>query len=310
MVVGLEKEALGIASYSGPFSKLEKVKTQMATSVTVALDNVRYAITLSHKRFQHHAEYMNIKHKSKVMCLVGGGPSLKSEKVQNELRELIEDGAVTIACGSSNDWMVNAGFTPDYCAVCDPDPISANYLQKLNHKTDYLISTQCDKKVFDLLKEHNVYMWHCYAENFDEYNAIEPGFHAVGGGCTIGLRSISLAMMLGYTNIHFFGFDSCLDSSSNSHAYSFVSEDEQLGTTYEIKLGVDTPGEKTYLCAGYQLAQVDHFKHFIAAYGNVISPVFHGEGMLKDFFDIYKKDLINMRTGVYTLEAPNQTSVR
>lgn len=299
----------GIASYPGPFTKLETVTTKMATSVSVVLDNVRYAITLSHKRFHEHPEFMQIKDRSKAICLIGGGPSLKDPIVQKELKDLKASGAKLLACGSSNDWLYENGFVVDYTAICDPDAISANYLKYVTNQTEYLISTQCDIKVFDRLKDQKVFMWHCYAENFDEYYEIEPGFHAIGGGCTVGLRSISLAMMLGYTNIHFFGFDSCLNSGA-SHAYDFVGEDEQLGDVYNIKLGIDTPGEKTYRCAGYQLAQVEHFKMFLGAYGNTITPTIHGEGLLKDFYDIYQKDLKNLREGMYALEAQYKANVK
>ena len=71
----------------------------------------------------------------------------------------------------------------------------------------------------------------------------------MGGGCTIGLRSISIAILLGYTNIHFFGFDSCLDTDGTGHAYSLSTEDEVLGLIgengkiHKVRLGLTDLGK-------------------------------------------------------------------
>ena len=190
---------------------------------------------------------------------------------------------IIVACGSVHDYLIENGIYPTYCVVCDPDPISAEYLKQNSNQTIYLIATQCDNAVFDRLKNKPIFMWHCYNEEFDKFLEIEKDFQAVGGGCTVGMRSLSIVLMLGYRYIHFYGFDSCLGVNNQHHAYGFATSEEELGETYKIKL--DPNSDTEYLAAGYQLAQVQHFQDFYAHYIDLFVPVFHGEGLLPAMMD-------------------------
>ena len=221
----------------------------------------------------------------------------------NELRELAKTHPV-IACGSAHDWCIDNGIIPSYATMVDPDPISINYISKPNPDTIYLIASQCHPCVFDKLSDYKVAMWHCYGEYLKEFlDANEPGYVGVGGGCTIGLRSISIAILLGYTNLHFFGFDSCLGSNDIGHAYALSTENEYKGLIGEngkihvVRLGLDGPGEKVYRCMGYQLAQMDHFIKLYDSFRQYFTPTFHGGGLLAHCVEImnekFKRDRAN-----------------
>lgn len=268
------------------YARLNKVCTTAATPSEVSFENIKKALALNLPRYHEHPSFKDVKDRSKKIILVGGGPSLKDPINLENLRNLAKT-APTIACGSSHDWMVRQDIIPTFAAACDPDPIMANYYDLANDKTEFLLASCCDPSVYEKLKGKNIYIWHCHSDELDpKMRAIEPGYHGVGGGCTVGLRSISLAIMLGYTNIHFFGFDSCLGKyDSDHHAYEFTDEkNEQLGDIHNIKISYDsdTPGEVTYRCAGYHVAQTDHFKMFYSAYRQYFTPTFHGEGLLPD----------------------------
>jgi hypothetical protein len=124
---------------------------------------------------------------------------------------------------------------------------------------------------------------------------LEDGYQAVGGGCTVGLRSLSMFLLCGYSNIHLFGFDSCLGVNDEHHAYGFKTENEFLGEIYEIKIGITRKGlegalPETYRCAGYQLAQAYHFKDFYSKYHFLMNLTFHGKSLLKDLVDMIKEE--------------------
>ena len=284
------------------FQPLEKINTHAATPATISYDNIRKAIKLPYYRF-HEMNGFKVPKGDMKIALIGGGPSI--EKQIDAIKNF--DG-VTVACGSSYDWCVNNGITPNYCVVCDPDPISANYITKPQFSTIFLVATQCDPKVFDTLKLNAIFMWHCYNEDFEGLKDIEPEFQAVGGGCTVGLRSLSLAIMMGYKDIHFFGFDSCLGENDKHHAYDFTTDTEELGSIYLIKL--DPTGNKTYTVAGYQLAQAQHFKDFYEHYNEVFTPTFHGEGLLPDLYRFIRKEAERleaemMNKGTTDVTSPN-----
>lgn len=271
------------------WNRLAGITTQTATPTEESMDNVRLNVERALPWF--HEKYP-VKESDfepgKKIALVGGGPSIKDTVFE------LMDFTTIIACGSAHDWLqAHSPRIPAYCAVCDPDPVMANYLRAPDHDTKYLISSHCNESVFDALKGHDVTMWHCWpigAGDQDARDFLEkktPGWAAVGGGCTVGLRAITIAMMMGYTDIHFFGFDSCMGmSDDHHHAYPFTdSTKEFLGDIYNLKIGMgeaNGPGVREYRVAGYQLAQADHYKQMLQAFGHIFKPTFHGPGLLAD----------------------------
>jgi hypothetical protein len=109
-----------------------------------------------------------------------------------------------------------------------------------------------------------------------------------------------MAMVLGYRNIHLFGYDSCLPESGETHVYPLQSEEiEKEGIAadkvYEINFGLGGPGAKTYKCLGYQMAQAQNFEELVYHHHHVAKFTFHGGGMLSDMYDVLmqNKDLLS-----------------
>lgn len=274
-------------SDKAPFVPMQQVNTVAAISSEVTIEQMKKNIKKGYERLHNLPEFKKIKCEN--IALVGGGPSLKDNL------EKLKEFKNIIVCGSAHDYLIEQGIIPTYATVCDPDAISANYLIKNHKDVKYLVSSGCDDKVFDLLKDKQIYMWHCYSDEYLKRQAeLEENFQAVGGGCTVGLRSISIALMLGYSDMHFFGFDSCLGVSDGSHhAYEFTDEtQEQLGQIYQIRLGMNGTmnQDKVFNCAGYQLAQCAHFKDFYGRYNRMFTPTFHGEGLLAELMKIINKE--------------------
>ena len=96
--------------------------------------------------------------------------------------------------------------------------------------------------------------------------------------------------MFGYRNIHFFGFDSCLDMTDDAHhAYDYATDQEETGDVYALKIGQGLPGDRTYRVSGYMLAQALHFKSFWTQYDGYFVPTFHGSGLLHDLWCTIKE---------------------
>jgi len=283
-----------------PYIPLKSVNTTAATAIDEMYANVKRSVHAKYKRFHELPEFQKLKGHNKPIIIVGGGPSLNKPEVQQELKDMAKLGPI-MAAGSSHDWLIRFGIHPDYTSVCDADPVTALYLKEHNSNPNakYLLASCVSEDTYNLIDRERIYMWHCHSDEVlakMKEDRLENGtYHGVGGGCTVGLRSISLCMMLGYTNIHFFGFDSCL-SDEEHHAYTFQDEErETLGQIYPIALGVDPerggsgPTSKVYMCAGYQLAQVTQFQECYLAHKSMFVPTFHGPGLLKDTYDMICK---------------------
>lgn len=267
------------------FRQLDGVETMAATEASISTANIRAAEALNLPSM-HDLPGFNVFKHDEPIALIGGGPSIR--ETVDELREF----PVTIACGSAHDWAVQNGIKPTYCAIADPDPIMAAYVRNPCPETMYLVATQCDKSVFEALRGQKMAAWHILNESHADY-VKETGisrYPGVGGGCTIGLRSISIAMMFGYRNIHFFGFDSCLDMTDDAHhAYDYATDQEETGDVYALKIGQGLPGDRTYRVSGYMLAQALHFKSFWTQYDGYFVPTFHGSGLLHDLWCTIKE---------------------
>jgi uncharacterized Rossmann fold enzyme len=267
------------------WNRLGGITTSAATTPSESMVNVR--INTMRKGPWFHDEYP-VKEESrkpgKPIALVGGGPSIKDTVTG------LMNFETVMACGSVHDWLQDH-WTPTHTVICDPDPVMANYLRKPNKDTTYLIASQCDPSVFDALEGQNVVQWHCWpiGEGNDTAKAFlqehTPGWVAIGGGCTVGLRALTIALMMGYTEIHFFGFDSCM-AEDEHHAYPFTdSTKEFLGDIYNVKIGMGIdkgPGVREYRVAGYQLAQAEHYRQSLMAFGHLFKAIFHGPGLLAD----------------------------
>lgn len=269
-----------------PFFPLAHINTTAATPSNEAFENVKKNLIKNYPRMQALSEFTKVKGMGVPIALAGGGPSIKKEL--DNLRKF----KTIIACGSSHDYLIKNDIIPTYCAVCDPDPIIINYLQLKHPEVKYLIASACHENIFKYLEGMQIILWHCHSPEignkiFELEKEKNTNYEAIGGGCTVGLRSLSIAIMFGYGNIHLFGFDSCM-SENEHHAYEFFDpEKEQMGELYKIRIGMDKArDDKTYLCAGYQLAQVAHFKDFYIAYREVFKPTFHGTGLLPDFMQM------------------------
>jgi len=277
--------------YPGDFVKLQDVQTNAATPSTVAIENIKKNLKLNLHKLEFLPEFNKVKGHNVPIAVVGGGPSLK-----NHLEELKQFRTI-IACGSVHDYLISNGIIPTYATICDPDKISLNYFKNPHTETKYLLSTGVDESIIEHFKaNHNqIILWHCHSADYDvkEIEKLEGReYQAISGGCTVGLRSINIAIMMGYSNLHIFGFDSSM-SDEECHAYK-VSEEEKdsFGKIWQLKLrdlkrdDGQGPGDKVYNCLGYQLAQADNFKNFYFSFGRLFTPTFHGDGLLPDLFQL------------------------
>lgn len=208
------------------------------------------------------------------IALVGGGPSLVDHLDELKRYELI------MVCGSAHDFVVSQGVKPQWAVCCDPDPVAAVYYTNPVKSCTYLIASACDPAVFDALDGYSVARWHSGGSDFSPEIWGDGRKVIIGGGCTVGSRALMIAICFGFSNIHFFGFDGCVQGDRH-HAYNFANDDPfDIGSLVEVHLG--SPEAPAYRMAGYMLGQFFDFDRIIGKFGSRLTLTVHGEGPLND----------------------------
>ena len=190
-------------------------------------------------------------HNGKV-CIVGGGPSLKDTLPY--LRFLQGRGAVVLTLNGTHDWLIDRGVPPHFHVMLDARLENADFVRKPRAGTGYLIAAQCHPEVFDALSGHEVITWVADVPGMREVaDEVEKPVTLIGGGSTVGLKSMALMYLWGFRSFALFGMDSCYREAEH-HAYHQPLNDleTRLETTFN---------GKRFNCSPWMLAQAEDFAH-------------------------------------------------
>lgn len=154
---------------------------------------------------------------SMSLSVAAGGPSLAQSY-------LYLSGAVAAVNGSLA-WLRGHGVKPHFCGICDAGPHIADMIE-VDLGVRYYVASSCDPAVFDKLAGCDVRLWHLTPDSTEDpegvkaiYDAAYPEhWHAIGGGCTMGLRWINLGRFLGFRRFNLHGLDSSFVDGA-THAY-------------------------------------------------------------------------------------------
>lgn len=204
------------------------------------------------------------KYKGRPLAIVSGGPSLN-----DTLDELSEIKTIMV-CGSTHDHLISLGFKPDYAVICDSAPEAAHYVRKPLRSCKYLVASGCDDAVFDVLDGYDVTLWHS-AGIAVEYFKGEP---IIQGGSTTTLRALNVAIMLGFLDQHFFGFDSSFPDTKQHHAYPH----HDPVNPFPVKVG----NKRIFQSDIFGLVQAIHFQEQLNRTGFLFTPTIHGDGMIAE----------------------------
>lgn len=224
--------------------------------------NIKHALTLPNQ-WLRAAE----KHEGHAI-IVGGGPSLKRNL--DEIRERQKHGQIVFSTNNTYKYLLENNIVPDCHVMVDAREENKDFVPA--YALSYYAS-QCHPTVFD--KAKNVVLWHSLSDGILEIIGNNTNDPLVGGGSTVGMKSIALAFILGYRNFHLYGMDSSYEDGEN-HAYKQSLNDG------ERTLEVEMNGKK-YFTAAWMCSQVESFKETAKAVvecGGVITV--HGTGLLPD----------------------------
>lgn len=253
--------------------RLDSIEVTMATDKATLLDNIRKTQGRGLPAAHELPEWRD----RAPIAIIGGGPSF------SQTAEAAKCFRNIIVAGSAHDYAIEQGVKPRWTVICDPNPATADYLRRPVQGCRYLVASHCCDEIFDALKGYDVATWNAGGaiEEADEVWGKE-GAILVGGGCTVGLRAIIFATIFGFSEVHLFGMDTCMDGERH-HAYEFRSDKEEslcLKGLTEVKIGSEAG--KSFMMSGYQIGQMVGFKEILNFYSDKVKFIVHGGGVLAE----------------------------
>ena len=250
---------------SPPFTNGARMKAEYEIKIIddgadILENNMRSCLKRKVKELQGHLPV-----KLGKIAICAGGVSLRDNL--DKLREF--DGYI-MALNGTGKYLRENGIKPDGIVLLDSADMMLQFIQKPSRKIDYWIASRCSPLVFDKLKGQNVIVWH--ADN-DTYRP--EGKHYIGGGCSVGTRSICLALSLGFRDIELFGMDMCIRKGQDR---AYTQKGGENPKTMNVFCGI-----KEFTCAPYMAEEAKIFRKIMTNYGYLFDMKVHGDGLLATF---------------------------
>ncbi len=219
-------------------------------------EQIRLAIARVKRRIQPQYEL-----RTEPIAVVCYGPSLA------ETWEQVRGFKYIITSSGAHKFLLDKDIVPTWHLDVDPRKHKADLIGTPHEGVEYLMASACHPRVFDLLEGYTVTLWHIF-DNAEEGQRILPhGEWALTGGCSAGLRTLTMARFLGFTDLHVFGMDGC-EGASGKHAGAHPNQAkmsmpfEYDGVTYQTTAGFLEAARGTF----HELDQMSDVK--ATFYGN------------------------------------------
>jgi len=137
-------------------------------------------------------------------------------------------------------------------------------------QTTYLVASIIHPDYLDYLRSAKIKLFHILFHDKDWYGRTPPNEWIITGGQTVGPRAIKMARLMGYTNIHLFGFD-----GSGKHAGPHTNEQP------EHKFRKVRIHGKEFFINENMILQAQTLFQELNTLPNV-NITFHGEGFLQE----------------------------
>lgn len=181
-------------------------ETQYAVPLWLRDEQIRQAVARGLPRIEPHQAL-----RDQPIAIVCYGPSL------NDTWERIRDFKFVMSCSGAHRFLLERGIVPTWHVEVDPRAHKAALIGPPHPDVEYLIASTCHAAVFDHLQAHRVRLWHVFDSKADAERSLPRGEWALTGGCSVGLRTLTIARFLGFTDQHVFGMDGS-EGATGKHA--------------------------------------------------------------------------------------------
>lgn len=208
--------------------------------------------------------------------IVASGPS-----VMTQLDKLGQ--RFTIAVSKAHDFLIDHGINPQVSFCIDP---TKNVLTNYEHKKrfiKYYLASQTHPDVLNEFEGYDVTLVHMLGKSERTFPELKGKF-LLGGGSTSGLRAMSFAYLLGFRELHLYGFDSCYASAGGK----VVRNVNRLAGPERLISGVEG-SDKRFVTDGAMAQQADEFRETLK------TGIFHdaeihahGDGLIQECLRMWK----------------------
>ena len=211
--------------------------------------------------------------KDEPIACVGFGPSL------NDTWEELKQYKTIMSCSGATRFLLDHGIVPTYHVEVDPRPHKVQLLGEPHPDIQYLIASACHPDVFNHLKNNKVTLWHVFDSTDEAIRTLPHGEWALTGGCSVGVRMLTLARFFGYREQHIYGMDGCEGASGKHAAPHPMQPVGHALVTYEGREFKTTSG--MYAVAQGIWHELDEMPD--------VNATFHGDGLIQHMAKFYKR---------------------
>jgi SAM-dependent methyltransferase len=170
--------------------------------------------------------------------IIGGGPSVDQQVTQ--IRLLQATGCKLVAIERMASWCEDHEIVPDYLAILDASEDVPSSLQYVHPRTVCITATQCGQAVVDVLHgKRAVYCYSCPSGTVNLPALFEHAVHdklcVLNAGGSVTLSAMTIAMVLGMSSLHIFGFDCHVNRDAYATGITGVGVDAPRTFDVEIE---------------------------------------------------------------------------
>lgn len=226
---------------------------------------------------------------SGACSIVGAGPTIKETH-----EELTGD---VIAINSAIGFLLDHGIVPKFGLLWDGTEIVEKFARPHPGIT-YLVASRCHPKVFERLKDCKVIVWHAGGDHDIADVMVKPEIveklkiqqPLICGGSAGVTRTIYVASVLGYSEIHIFGADSCYSNAGETHVSGSVVPEKDI----LVSLGDNSKGAPAvwFRTTPEWCAQVNEYRSMFALAVNCnLSALTRSKRVLPIRFEVHGESL-------------------
>lgn len=224
--------------------------------------------------------------------IVGGGPSVDTEI--EKIKELVAEGFPLMVIERMYPWCYQHGLKPTFVVQLDASEGVEDGFTHIDSDAIHFIGATTNPIVFEILKGYKQYIFsgvggaHPYAqESWEKYGY--PKVIIVNTGGSVSLTAMSIAQVLGFRNLHLFGFDFMVPNREKTYAANIAGE--SVDRSY-IEVEVGEEHEKVLTCSSFLAFAQQFFGMTETArqWGMIDSVDIYGESILNKMWDRPKGD--------------------
>lgn len=187
----------------------------------------------------------------------------------------------TMALNGALDLFTERGWEPTYFAACDPQELVTEFLVNAPFHTTFLLASQCHPSVFRRLQNRRVLLWHLL-----DGPVLPPHTPFVRHGSSITLTALHLARLLGYNDLHVWGWDCCVDPLTLTHHAAAHGDFRAELRALEHRTSLDGEPTRSFLTTNtwaFEAQQAVFMVEELRRFG--VTTTVHGPGLVRHTLD-------------------------